>query len=139
MARRRCCEAVRDPTVLTPHDGEYGLLAGRRPDADRLDATRRLAADFGAVVLLKGPSTVVADPEGTVLVAAAGDARLATAGTGDVLSGVIGALLASGVPPLRAAAAGAWIHGEAARFGPPVGLVASDLLEAIPLVLEQLT
>ena len=56
-----------------------------------------------------------------------------------MLSGVIGALLASGVPPLRAAAAGAWIHGEATRFGPRVGLVASDLLEAIPLVLERLT
>ena len=127
-----------DPTVLTPHDGEYGLLAGHGPDADRLDATRHLAADLGAVVLLKGPATVVADPDGTVLVAAAGDERLATAGTGDVLAGVIGALLASGVPPLRAAAAGAWIHGEAARLGPSVGLVASDLIDAIPLVLERL-
>ena len=127
-----------DPTVLTPHDGEYGLLAGHGPGADRLDATRHLAADLGAVVLLKGPSTVVADPHGTVLVAAAGDERLATAGTGDVLAGVIGALLASGVPPLRAAAAGAWIHGEAARLGPSIGLVASDLIDAIPLVLERL-
>ena len=82
-----------DPTLLTPHDGEYGLLAGHGPGADRLDATRHLAADLGAVILLKGPSTVVADPDGTVLVAAAGDERLATAGTGDVLAGVIGALL----------------------------------------------
>ena len=73
-----------------------------------------------------------------MLVAAAGDERLATAGTGDVLAGVIGALLASGVPPLRAAAAGAWIHGEAARLGPSIGLVASDLIDAIPLVLERL-
>ena len=127
-----------DATVMTPHDGEYGLLTGSRPGPDRIASTRQLAADLGGVVLLKGPATVIADPDGNVLVAASGDARLATAGTGDVLSGVIGALLASGVPPLRAAAAGAWIHGTAAKAGPPVGLIASDLLGALPGVLERL-
>ena len=66
-----------------------------------------------------------------------GDARLATAGTGDVLSGIIGALLAIGLPALQAAAAGAWIHGRASRLGPPLGLVASDLLAAIPVVLDE--
>ena len=103
------------PTVLTPHDGEYGLLAGHRPHADRFAAVRQLAADLDATVLLKGPTTIVATPAGEVLVVASGDARLATAGTGDVLSGIVGALLAAGIDPFRAAAAGAWIHGEASR------------------------
>ena len=123
--------------MLTPHDGEYGLLTGHRPAADRLAATRRLAADVGAVVLLKGPTTVVADPDGTVLVTATGDARLATAGTGDVLSGIIGALLASGLAPLRAAAAGAWIHGAAGGRSDPAGLVAGDLVDHLPDVLAE--
>jgi hydroxyethylthiazole kinase-like uncharacterized protein yjeF len=126
------------PTVLTPHDGEYSLLAGHGPDADRLQAARRLAADLRTVVLLKGPVTVVAAPGGDVLVVANGDSRLATAGTGDVLSGILGALLATGLDPFRAAAAAAWIHAEAARAGPAVGLVAGDLVDAWPGVLGRL-
>ena len=106
------------PTVLTPHDGEYGLLAGHRPAADRFMAARRLAADLRTVVLLKGPVTVVAAPGGDVLVVANGDARLATAGTGDVLSGILGAQLATGLDPFRAAATAAWLHAEAARLRP---------------------
>jgi len=129
----------RSPTVLTPHDGEYALLTGRKPDTDRILATRRLAFELGVVVLLKGPATVIADPAGDVLVVTAGDDRLATAGTGDVLSGVIGALVAQGIPAFHAAAAGAWIHGRAARLGPRRGLIASDLLALIPDVLETLT
>lgn len=115
------------PTVLTPHDGEYERLAGRPPGADRLAAARELAAATGAVVLLKGPTTVVADPEGDALLVRSGDARLATAGTGDVLTGLVAALLALGAPPLRAAAAAAHLHGRAATLGPEHGLVASDL------------
>jgi NAD(P)H-hydrate epimerase len=126
------------PAVITPHDGEYRLLTGRRPDVDRIATTRRLAADFGCVALLKGAVTVVADPDGHVLLMDAGDARLATAGTGDVLSGIVGALLAQGVPGLHAAAAGAWIHAEAARRGVSRGLVAGDLPDLIPLVLADL-
>ena len=126
------------PTVLTPHDGEYGLLAGHRPHADRFGAVRQLAADLDATVLLKGPTTIVATPAGEVLAVASGDARLATAGTGDVLSGIVGALLAAGIDPFRAAAAGAWIHGEASRCGPAVGLVAGDLIDALPAVLGRL-
>ncbi|CAN5817038.1 hypothetical protein BH18ACT2_BH18ACT2_07870 [soil metagenome] len=128
-----------DPTVLTPHDGEFGLLAGQRPDADRIAACRRLAFQLGCGVLLKGSTTIVADAAGDVLVTTTGDARLATAGTGDVLSGIIGALLSGGLAPARAAAAGAWIHGMAARLGPPIGLVASDLLDAIPTVMDRLS
>jgi len=127
------------PTVLTPHDGEYALLAGAPPGADRLVAARRLAVDTGCVVLLKGAATVVADPHGTTLVVTTGDARLATAGTGDVLSGIIGALLAAGVPALHAAAAGAWLHGQAARLAPARGMVAGDIVEHLPTVLDGLT
>ena len=126
------------PSVLTPHDGEFERLTGHQPGPDRLGAARGLATAVGAVVLLKGPSTVVAAPDGEVLVVADADARLATAGTGDVLSGVIGALLARGVPALEAAAGGAWLHAHAAAAGPAEGLVASDLIDALPDVLEGL-
>ena len=125
------------PTVLTPHDGEYERLAGARPGPDRMAAARRLAETTGAVVLLKGSPTVVADPRGEVRVVATGDARLATAGTGDVLSGVIGALLAQGLPALEAAAAGAWLHGRAASLGPDRGLVAGDLPDLLPLAMAE--
>ena len=126
------------PTVLTPHDGEYGMLTGGRPGSDRIAATRRLASDSGAVVLLKGPTTTVAEPDGRVALVTSGDSRLATAGTGDVLSGIIAALLARGIPPLEAAAAGAWIHGRAGQLTAPVGMVASDLITHIPTVLAEL-
>jgi hydroxyethylthiazole kinase-like uncharacterized protein yjeF len=126
------------PTVLTPHDGEYGLLTGGRPGADRIAATRRLASDSGAVVLLKGHTTTVAEPSGRVLLVTSGDSRLATAGTGDVLAGIIGALLARGIAPFEAAAAGAWIHGRAGQLTPPVGMVASDLITHVPTVLAEL-
>jgi NAD(P)H-hydrate epimerase len=126
------------PTVLTPHDGEYTLLAGSQPGVDRMVAARRLAADSGCTVLLKGAATIVAEPGGEALVVTAGDARLATAGTGDVLSGIIGALLAGGMRPLHAAAAAAWVHGQAGRRGARHGLVAGDLPDLIPAVLEEL-
>ncbi len=126
------------PTVLTPHDGEFARLAGGPPGEDRPAAARDLAADTGAIVLLKGPTTVVAHPDGRALLVTAGDARLATAGTGDVLSGVIGALLAQGVPPFEAAAAGAWLHGRAGMAGPRRGLVASDVIDGLPAALSDL-
>jgi len=127
------------PTVLTPHDGEFALLSGAKPGSDRLAAARRLSSDLGVVVLLKGPATVVAEPRGRTLVVTAGDDRLATAGTGDVLSGIIAALIAQGVDPFEAAAAGAWIHGSAARLGPRRGLIASDLLDLLPRALGALS
>ena len=125
------------PAVLTPHDGEYERLTGQRPGADRIAATRDLAQLSNSVVLLKGPATVVAAPDGQVLVSTAGDERLATAGSGDVLAGIIGALLAQAVPPFRAAALGAFLHGRAATMGRRRGIVASDLLAAIPEVLHE--
>jgi NAD(P)H-hydrate epimerase len=127
------------PLVLTPHDGEFEVLAGHAPELDRIEAARALARDLSAVVLLKGSTTVVADESGRVLVADQGDPRLATAGTGDVLSGIIGAFLARGMPALEAAAAGAFVHGRAGNLGWPDGLVAGDLPDLIPLVLDSLT
>jgi NAD(P)H-hydrate epimerase len=124
--------------ILTPHDGEFARLAGGAPGADRMAAARQLAAEAGAVVLLKGATTVVADPDGEVLLTTAGDARLATAGTGDVLSGVIGAFVAAGVAPLRAAALAAHVHGRAAALGPRHGLVAGDVAELLPAALDLL-
>jgi NAD(P)H-hydrate epimerase len=131
--------ARRAPTVLTPHDGELARLTGAPVGPERLDIARRLAADTGAVVLLKGPSTVIADPAGSVRIVTSGDPRLATAGTGDVLSGTIGALLARGVGALEAAAAGAWLHARAGVLGPIAGLVAGDLVELLPLALVEVS
>ncbi len=124
-------------TVLTPHDGEFARLAGGPPGDDRLAAARDLARRTGAVVLLKGRATVVASPDGSVLVTTTGDERLATAGTGDVLAGVIAALLAQGLPTARAAAAGAFLHGLAGALGWPRGLVAGDLPLAMPAALAE--
>lgn len=117
--------------VLTPHDGEFARLSGAGPGADRISDAARLAASTGAVVLLKGPTTVVAGPDGRALLAVAGTPRLATAGTGDVLSGVIGAFLARGLEPVEAAALGAHVHARAASLGPSEGLVAGDVTDLV--------
>jgi hydroxyethylthiazole kinase-like uncharacterized protein yjeF len=124
-------------TILTPHDGEFARLAGAPPGDDRIAAARHLARRTGAVVLLKGRATVVAGPDGAVLVSTSGDERLATAGTGDVLAGTIGGLLAAGLPPLRAAAAGAFLHGRAGALGWRRGLVAGDLPTALPAAIAE--
>jgi hydroxyethylthiazole kinase-like uncharacterized protein yjeF len=128
------------PTVLTPHDGEYARLAGHAPGSDRLAAARELAERLGAIVLLKGPLTVVAtnqDRRPDVLLSAAGGTALATAGTGDVLSGVIGAFLARGVPAHAAAALAAHVHGRAGALGSKEGLVAGDLPALVSRVLTE--
>ncbi len=104
------------PTVLTPHAGEFARLAGAPPGDDRIAATRRLADQFGATVLLKGNVTVIAEPGGPVYLNPAGQSWAATAGSGDVLSGIIGALLAAGLPAGEAAAAGAFVHAHAANL-----------------------
>lgn len=130
-------KGVDRPVVLTPHDGEYARLAGNPPGENRVTAARALSERTGAVVLLKGRLTVVAAPPGgssgvpEVLLAAAGSPRLATAGTGDVLSGVIGAFMARGLDAQLAAALGAHLHGEAAGLGPAEGLVAGDLPDLV--------
>jgi NAD(P)H-hydrate epimerase len=126
------------PTVVTPHDGEYALLTGSTPGADRVTATRALAAHLDCTVLLKGPTTVVAGPDGPTLVVDHGDERLATAGSGDVLAGMVGSLLSAEVPAERAAAAAAWVHADAARRARPRGLLAGDLIDLLPNALAAL-
>jgi ADP-dependent NAD(P)H-hydrate dehydratase / NAD(P)H-hydrate epimerase len=106
----------RAPTLLTPHAGEFARLAGAPPGDDRIGATRKLADAFGATVLLKGNVTVIADPGGAVYLNPAGQSWAATAGSGDLLSGMIGALLAAGLPTAEAAAAGAFVHARAAAL-----------------------
>jgi ADP-dependent NAD(P)H-hydrate dehydratase / NAD(P)H-hydrate epimerase len=104
------------PTVLTPHAGEFARLAGSAPGDDRVAATRKLADRLGATVLLKGNVTVIAEPGGPVYLNPAGQSWAATAGSGDVLSGIIGALLAAGLPTGEAAAAAALVHARAANL-----------------------
>lgn len=123
------------PTVLTPHDGELAALAGSEPGPDRIAAARAAAADTKAVVLLKGGPTVVADPGGRALIAAAGDARLATAGSGDVLTGMIAARLAAFAPVaaddvIQRTAESAHLHGRAGTAAAPRP-VAGDLVTAL--------
>jgi ADP-dependent NAD(P)H-hydrate dehydratase / NAD(P)H-hydrate epimerase len=125
--------------VLTPHSGELARLLGEEAkwvDAHRLEALRRAVERFECVFLLKGADTLVGAPGEAVLVSTFGTPALATAGTGDVLTGVISAFLAKGMDARLAAAAGAVAHGRAAQLAPTqVGLVASDVIESLPLAL----
>jgi ADP-dependent NAD(P)H-hydrate dehydratase / NAD(P)H-hydrate epimerase len=129
------------PTVLTPHSGELGRLLDRDADwvnAHRLEAALACAERFGATVLLKGPDTIVTSPGGDVVVSDVGPPSLATAGTGDVLTGVIASFLSKGLDPTTATAAAAVAHGHAASLAPhSAGLVASDLLDLLPRALDR--
>ncbi len=119
--------ALHRPMILTPHDGEFTRLSGNAPSSDRISTTREFALRTNAVVLLKGPTTVVASPEGHVEVIRSADQRLATAGSGDVLAGVVGAFCAVGMDSFHAASTAAFVHGRAAMRGRTSGLVAGDL------------
>jgi NAD(P)H-hydrate epimerase len=127
------------PTIVTPHPGEAARLLGATVasiNLDRVESAKRLASETGAVVLLKGAASVVAAPDGRVLVNPTGGPALATGGTGDVLTGIVAALLAQGTAPFEAAGLAAYLHGFAgdriaARAG-PLGLQASDLADEIP-------
>ncbi len=130
-------EALRGVAVLTPHEGEFTKLFGP-PGDDRLAATRAAAALVGAVVLLKGSDTVIAAPDGRAAINGTGTPYLATAGAGDVLSGLIAALLAGGLPAWEAACAGAWLHGRAGEVLGR-GLVAEDLPVEIARVMAGLS
>jgi NAD(P)H-hydrate epimerase len=127
------------PTVLTPHEGELARLLGVQSDwvaAHRLEAVRRGAENFDCVCLLKGADTLVAAPGAEVLVVSLGTPALATAGSGDVLTGIVAAFLAKGVDPRTAAAAAAAAQQLAARAIPQSGAIASDVAAALPLVLD---
>jgi len=130
---------LHDRCVLTPHEGEFARLFGSKIDvADRIARARKAAALSGCVVLLKGSETVIADPNGSTVINTNAPPSLATAGSGDVLAGIILGLLAQNMPVFVATAAAAWIHGKAAAdFGP--GLIAEDLVARIPAVLRGLS
>ncbi|MGH7118618.1 MAG: NAD(P)H-hydrate dehydratase [Acetobacteraceae bacterium] len=128
-------EGLRGAAVLTPHAAEFARLFGP-PGADRLAAVRKASERTGAIVVLKGADTIIAAPDGWAAINASAPPTLASGGTGDVLAGLIAGLLAQGIAPRDAAAAGVFLHGiAAARVGR--GLIAEDLPEAIPGVLKE--
>ena len=138
-------ERLGTPAVLTPHPGEMGRLLGKGVAAvqeDRVASAAEAAARWGQVVVLKGAHTMVASPDGRVSLSPFANPALATAGTGDVLAGTIGALLAQGLAPYEAAVAGVHVHaaaGErASQLTGPSGLLASDLLIEIPRAMNAL-
>jgi hydroxyethylthiazole kinase-like uncharacterized protein yjeF len=121
--------------ILTPHAGEFARLFGSLPGS-KVAQAREAARRSDAVILFKGPDMVVAAPDGRAAISASGSPWLASAGTGDVLTGIIAAMRARGVDAFEAACAGAWLHGRAAEHG-GAGLIADDLIQALPAALAE--
>lgn len=124
------------PTLLTPHAGEFAALFGTAGGGSKLDQARYAAAQTGATLIFKGADTVIAAPDGAARMAAGSSPWLASAGTGDVLAGIAGAMLGRGMDPLHAAEAALWLHSRAAALAGP-GLIADDLLLTLPMALGE--
>lgn len=141
IAQSNICLSV--ASVITPHPGEMSRLLGLPVadiERDRIGAAHRCAASMGVTVILKGHRTVIASPDGSVAINPTGSNSMASGGMGDILSGIVGAFLAQGLPPFKAAALSAYLHGLASdRVGlsKARGQIASDLLEEIPLILKE--
>ncbi len=131
----RLKSAISGPCVMTPHEGEFGRVF--ETDQDRVANAAKAASTSGAIIVLKGSETIIAAPDGQAIINRNAPPTLATAGSGDVLAGIITGLLAQGMQPYLAAAAGVWLHGEAANlFG--AGLIADDLPDMLPVVFAKL-
>lgn len=133
------------PIVITPHPGELARLTGYEIpfiNRTRVDLAPRLAQEWGCVVVMKGAPTVSASPEGVSYINPTGNSGLASGGTGDVLTGMIGGFIAQGMPPFEAAVAGVYLHGLAADLAiqdrTEYGLIASDLLDYLPRAIQEI-
>lgn len=145
----RSKEIIRDaknPLILTPHPGEMGHLMGissKEVQDDRMTASRRFATEYNCYLVLKGARTLIATPEGEVFINTTGNPGMATAGTGDVLAGMIGSFLGQGYSPLESCISGVYLHGragdDAAREKGQAGLMATDIIENIPGVIKKIT
>jgi NAD(P)H-hydrate epimerase len=139
-------KAAKAPIVLTPHPGEMARLTGlsvQEIKLDRLNIALRVAAQWGKIVVLKGARTIIADPSGVAYINTTGNSGMATAGSGDVLTGIIAGLLAQGIRPLEASVLGVYVHGLAgdiasSRYG-EMGMTATDILGSVPEALLRLT
>ena len=130
-------------TILTPHDGEFARLSGRPVGRDRAAAAREFARAYGCVLVLKGHRTITALPQGNLLVNTTGNSGMAKGGSGDVLTGILAALICQGATPAQAAACGVWLHGRAGDLAAAhlteYGMTPPDLVEALPQAFREIT
>jgi NAD(P)H-hydrate epimerase len=129
-------------TILTPHDGEFCRIGGDLSHGDRVRSAREFAQKHGCILVLKGYRTIIATPEGNVLVNTTGNSGLAKGGSGDVLTGIIAAFLGQGATPVQAAAAGVWMHGRAgdlaAEVWTPYAMTPENVISMLPNVFAEL-